>query len=77
MKKFLLLFTASIIVGLFCLLTGYYLFSMKKATAITIGMITVVTGLITEYLRPFFVTLKQRQKEEISRRVRRNLKKKI
>lgn len=77
MKKFLLLFTASNIVGLFCLLTCYYLFSMKKATAITIGMIAVVTGLITEYLRPFFVTLKQRQKEEISRRVRRNLKKKI
>jgi hypothetical protein len=74
MKTFLSLLAASLIVGLACFVIFHFVFSFDESTSISISISAVFAGIIGEYLRPYFYSLAQKQKDKKSKRARRNLK---
>lgn len=73
MMKFFLLLTASIILGSALYIILHFVFDSDKSTSVSISVSAAVAGLVAEYIRPYFKTLEQKQKDEISKRVRKNL----
>jgi membrane associated rhomboid family serine protease len=74
MKTFLSLLAASLIVGLACFVIFHFVFSFDESTSLSISISAAIAGIIGEYLRPYFKSLAQKQKDTISKRARRNLK---
>lgn len=73
MNRFLFLVAGAVLSGLACFLILHFIFSMDKSSSFIISSSGAVAGIVTEYLRPYFISLEQKQKDEITNRVRRNL----
>ena len=73
MKRLLLLLTASIIIGSALFVIFHLVFDFDKSLSFSISLSAAVAGLVGEYVRPYCKSLEQKQKDEISRRVRKNL----
>ena len=52
MKKHISLLLAAFIVGVFFFLVWYYVFGKDYDTALSLGIIAAVAGLVAEYIKP-------------------------
>ena len=73
-RQFIRLLVAAIIVGLAIFALFYFVLRFDINEALLQGVIAGVTGLVIEYVRPYFIKLDKAQQNQISNRVRRNLK---
>jgi len=74
MKKFIFLFIASLIIGSVVYTVMYLVVHIDKNQSLSVAVGAAMAGIITEYLRPYFVKLEKQQKDSITNRVRRNLR---
>jgi hypothetical protein len=75
-KNFRSFLAASLLPGFACYLTSYFLIFSDVASSCNRNITVAVTGLVGAYLRPYFISLEQKQKDMISEMVRKNLNRK-
>jgi hypothetical protein len=74
MKRFFLLFIASVLIGLVFFALLHWLFGISQADATWYAATAALAGLGAEYLGPLIGKIDITRHESIAQRVRRNLK---